>query len=86
MFKNRTAIMFSTHWWNDTTGRLKNVFVGLTEGQAKDKVAALYCYESQLKPDRIYFQPEYILAAMKVVAMYTDKPYAEAFELFRLSI
>jgi LmbE family N-acetylglucosaminyl deacetylase len=86
IFKNRTAIMFSTHWWNDTRGRLKNFFVGLTEGQAKDKVAALHCYESQIVAGRDYFDPAYILAAMKVVAMYTDKPYAEAFELFRLSI
>jgi LmbE family N-acetylglucosaminyl deacetylase len=80
-FKHTTLLGYELPWNVRSNGSMQ-LYVGLTGGHIKQKLALLECYKSQ--QGKRYLHPEFIRSLAYVRAVQCDRlPFAEAFEVVR---
>jgi LmbE family N-acetylglucosaminyl deacetylase len=63
-----------------------NFFIELQQKDLDEKIKALGEYESQIKLNRRYFDPQYITALALTRGINIDKKYAEAYKIERMCL
>ena len=82
-FKHRTILGYYLPW-NNVLNYRPNAFCEVYPDQAKKKVEALKCYNTQ--KDRPYFNEDVILSNLISNGVITGTKYAEAFEVIRYNL
>jgi LmbE family N-acetylglucosaminyl deacetylase len=84
-FNRKASIIFYGSSYNLPIVK-NNYYVKLSEQDVENKLNSLKCYQSQVELKRTYFSDEYIKGLMAVYGIEIGCDYAEAFEIFKLSI